>query len=136
MHFHCYTWTGQGEDLRREAERRPMDPAFQASALPPMRTCDWLLKPRTRIDSTAATVPDAVEWLMARYKTAEPHFLHPGGEARVGLDFRLGIAQEHLTGGVDVQWGIWLQGGRFLTAGVVCCSPNRHADYACPQGRR
>ena len=62
----------------------------------------------------------------------ESSFLRPADEARIGLDHRLETAREALHTGVDVQWGIWLTGGRFLTCGVVCCSPNRHAAYSCP----
>jgi hypothetical protein len=138
MHLHCYVWTGMGEDLRNEAERRmpppPEDPApFLASPLPPMRTCDWLLKPARRIDATFTKVDDALDWLAERYKSAEPSFLAPHAEAAIGLDFRLHLARTSLEGGVDVQWGFWLTGGRFLTCGVVCC-PNRQADHRCPAG--
>ncbi|MEU8276109.1 hypothetical protein ACFYOK_22520 [Microbispora bryophytorum] len=53
MHLHCYSWTGVGDERRNESERRPPplsgDPGpFLASPLPPMRTCDWLLKPACR----------------------------------------------------------------------------------------
>ncbi|GII77482.1 hypothetical protein Sru01_24640 [Sphaerisporangium rufum] len=132
MHLHCYRWTGRGADRARESERRPPHPAFPASPLPPMRTCDWLLKPRTRIDASPATVAEAVAWLTRRYRSAAESFLHPDGEARIGLDLRLHLAEEHLAGGVDVQWGIWLRGGDFITAAVICCSPNRHAPHPCP----
>ncbi|MEZ0073377.1 hypothetical protein [Planotetraspora sp. GP83] len=137
VHFHCYIWTGNGEELRNEAERRlplpPADPGlFLASPLPPMRTCDWLLKPARRIDASPPTVDDALTWLADHYRTAEPSFLHPADEARIALDFRLHIAKECLTAGVDVQWGIWLTGGRFLTCAAICCTPNRHAVYPCP----
>ncbi|MEV7966309.1 hypothetical protein AB0O34_10040 [Sphaerisporangium sp. NPDC088356] len=135
MHFHSYSWTGPGDDQRREGERRPFHPAFQTSTLPPMRTCDWLLKPRTRIDSSPATVAEALGWLAGRYQAVESSFWRPADEAHIGLDFRLAVAEESLAGGVDVQWGIWLQAGRFITAGVVCCSPNRHATYTCPARR-
>ncbi|MFC0865668.1 hypothetical protein ACFHYQ_25560 [Sphaerimonospora cavernae] len=137
MHLHCYSWTGIGDDRRREAERRPplppADPGpFLASLLPPMRTCDWLLKPARRIDVTPAGVDEAMAWLAERYRAAEPSFLHPGDEERIGLDFRLGLVRESLHAGVDVQWGIWLRSGRFVSCAVVCCSPNRDADHRCP----
>ncbi|WP_433497301.1 hypothetical protein ACQP1K_20390 [Sphaerimonospora sp. CA-214678] len=137
MHLHCYSWTGIGDDRRREAERRPplppADPGpFLASLLPPMRTCDWLLKPARRIDASPAGVDEAMAWLAERYRAAEPSFLHPEDEARIGLDFRLDLVRESLRAGVDVQWGIWLHAGRFVSCAVVCCSPNRDADYRCP----
>lgn len=137
MHLHCYTWTGNGDDLRREAERRPppppADPApFLTSLLPPMRTCDWLLKSARRIEVSSTTVEVALDWLGERYRAAAPSFLHPRDEERIGLDFRLSLAGESLTGGLDVQWGIWLRGGRFSTCAAICCSPNRDANYRCP----
>ncbi|MFF4775395.1 hypothetical protein ACFY05_21305 [Microtetraspora fusca] len=137
MHLHCYSWTGAGEDRELEGERRPPPPpadadVFLASPLPPMRTCDWLLKPAQRIDASPATVREAVEWLADRYRAAEPSFLRPEDEARIGLAVRLAFAEQDLGSGVDVQWGIWLTAGRFFTCAVICCSPNRHADYPCP----
>lgn len=137
MHLHCYSWTGVGDDRRNEAERRPPPPSgdpgpFLASPLPPMRTCDWLLKPRTRIDVSPRSVGEALEWLTTRYRAAEAQFLRPDDEARIGLGLRLENAGESLNAGVDVQWGIWLRGGRFVTCAVVCCSQNRDADHRCP----
>lgn len=135
MHFHCYTWTGNGDDRRNESERRPQLAAlFQNSPLPPMRTCDWLLKPARHIADSPRDVDSALLWLRRMYLAAEVSFLRPADEARIALDSRLEHAHEALAGGVDVQWGIWLTGGRFMTCGVICCSPNRHADHACPQG--
>ena len=137
MHLHCYSWTGVGDDRRNEAERRPPPPSgdpgpFLASPLPPMRTCDWLLKPRSRIDASPGSVGEALEWLTERYRAAESQFLRPDDEARIGLGLRLENAGEALTAGLDVQWGIWLRGGRFVTCAVVCCSPNRDAAPRCP----
>lgn len=137
MHLHCYVWSGLGEELRNEAERRPPPPPadpgiFMNSPLPPMRTCDWLLKPARRIDASPASLDDALAWLAERHRSTESSFLRPADEAQISLDLRLHNAREALTNGVDVQWGIWLTGGRFLTCAVVCCSPNRHAAYRCP----
>ncbi|MFC4531432.1 hypothetical protein [Sphaerisporangium dianthi] len=97
-----------------------------------MRTCDWLLKPAGRIEASPRTVAEALTWLAERYKAAEPSFLHPADEAHIGLDHRLRNAEESLTGGVDVQWGIWLTAGRFLTLNTTSCTPNRHAPHPCP----
>jgi hypothetical protein len=140
VHFHCYTWMGIGDDRSVEDERRPNSHAadpdwFLDSALPPMRTCDWLLKAERRIDASPATVEEALDWLATHYRTAQPSFLRPADEERIGLEFRLENARESLTHGVDVQWGFWLQAGRFTTCAVVCCSPNRHARYPCPLRR-
>ncbi|GAA5068618.1 hypothetical protein HNP84_008412 [Thermocatellispora tengchongensis] len=132
MHWHAYTWTGPGADRGREAERRPDSPEFATSPLPPMRTGDWLVKPASRIAGTFTDLQRATVWLAEQYKMAEGLFLHPD---RIGLAERLEHAADMLARGVDVQWGEWLQGGRFVTVGVVCC-PNRHVTHRCPTGAR
>ncbi|WP_182907408.1 hypothetical protein [Microbispora sp. H13382] len=76
MHPRCYFWTGVGDDRRNEAERGLPPPSgdpgpFLASPLPP--TCDWLLKPRTRIDVSPGSAGEAREWLTERYRAAESH---------------------------------------------------------------
>ncbi|NUW32447.1 hypothetical protein HTZ77_13550 [Nonomuraea sp. SMC257] len=43
-------------------------------------------------------------------------------------------AADALARGVDVQWGEWLQGGRFVSLGLICCCPNRHVMHRCPTG--
>ncbi|GAB3149339.1 hypothetical protein [Microbispora hainanensis] len=61
-----------------------------------------------------------------------PAVPRPDDEARIGLGLRLENAKQALTTGLDVQWGIWLRGGRFVTCAVTCCSPNRDAAHRCP----
>jgi hypothetical protein len=125
MHWHAYTWLGNGPELRHEAERRPGSPGFAASPLPPMRTGDWLAKPRSRIAETFDDVDKAGEWMAGEYA---PH--RPDSD-RIPLESRLATATDLLSRGVDVQWGEWLQKGRFITVGVICC-PNRHVNHPCP----
>lgn len=131
MHWHAYAWTGNGADREREAERRTISPEFAGSPLPPMRTGDWLAKPADRVAATFGDVGKAVGWLAEQYEQFQASLLHPD---RIGLGFRLGIARAALPGGVDVQWGEWLTGGRFVTVGVICC-PNAHIRHPCPVPR-
>ncbi|WP_113700590.1 hypothetical protein [Nonomuraea lactucae] len=131
MHWHAYTWIGNGEELEREGERRPDSPEFAGSHLPPMRTGDWLARPASRIAAGFEEPGQAVEWLRTQYGRVRRAFLHPD---RVGLRARLDSAADELPRGVDVQWGEWLTGGRFVTIGVVCC-PNRHVAHPCPVRR-
>ncbi|MEV3983594.1 hypothetical protein [Nonomuraea sp. NPDC049758] len=126
MHWHAYTWFGNGQDLKHEAERRPTSPDFPTSALPPMRTGDWLIKPRSRIAETFADAVKAGEWMAAAYAAQRPD------SDRIPVVERLVTSVDLLPRGVDVQWGEWLPGGRFITIGVICC-PNRHVDHPCPQ---
>jgi hypothetical protein len=131
VHWHAYTWIGSGEEREREEERRPGSPEFATSSVPPMRTGDWLAKPASRIAATFDDPDEAVEWLASRYGTVRKAFLHPD---RVGRRARLDGAADALPRGVDVQWGEWLTGGRFVTMGVICC-PNRHTAHPCPVRR-
>ncbi|MFI6601147.1 hypothetical protein ACIBHX_33295 [Nonomuraea sp. NPDC050536] len=125
MHWHAYLWTGSGEERGYEAERRTDSPDFAGSLLPPMRTGDWLAKPRSRIAASFTEVDQALEWLTAQ------HGIHFRDDP-VGLEVRLEAATQALPHGVDVQWGEWLPGGRFATVGVICC-PNRHVRHPCPR---
>ncbi len=113
----------------------PSDPApFTGSPLPPFRLCDWLLKPRTRIERTFTEAGAALEWLAARYAETAPSFHLPEQEAKIGEAVRLGNAGRDLDGGVDVCWAFYLRGERYVHIAVVCC-PNRHASgYSCPGG--
>ncbi|AQZ65578.1 hypothetical protein BKM31_32645 [[Actinomadura] parvosata subsp. kistnae] len=131
MHWHAYTWTGAGADRGNEAERRTTSPDFTSSALPPMRTGDWLAKPAARIAATVDDVREAAEWLAAEYGKIRAALRSP---ERILLDDRLATALELLSGGVDVQWGEWLQDGRFSSIAMICC-PNKHVSHRCPAGR-
>ncbi|MGR6924146.1 hypothetical protein ACU635_58620 [[Actinomadura] parvosata] len=131
MHWHAYQWTGPGADRGNEAERRPASPGFPSSLVPPMRTGDWLAKPASRIARTFDEPGQAAGWMAAEYGKARGVLLLP---ERVPLEERLETAVDLLSRGVDVQWGEWLQGGRFVTIGVICC-PNRHVSHPCPVRR-
>ncbi|RSM95596.1 hypothetical protein DMB42_49520 [Nonomuraea sp. WAC 01424] len=128
MHWHAYLWTGAGTDRASEAERRPSSPDFATSPLPPMRTGDWLAKPAARVAATFEEAGQATTWMAAEYTKTRDQ-LHPPEE--LPLEGRLDSALDLLPRGVDVQWGEWLQSGRFLTIGVICC-PNRHVTHPCP----
>ncbi|MFI6734763.1 hypothetical protein ACIBI9_17695 [Nonomuraea sp. NPDC050451] len=93
-----------------------------------MRTGDWLAKPASRLAATFDDVQQAREWLAAEYGKVRDALLLP---ERIPLEDRLEYALDALPRGVDVQWGEWLQGGRFASIGVICC-PNRHVPHPCP----
>lgn len=129
MHWHAYTWIGNGADLKHEAERRTTSTDFATSPLPPMRTGDWLAKPRTRIAETFDDVDKAVHWMATEYSAVRDAQPRPDS---LPLASRTALAADLLPRGVDVQWGEWLQGGRFITIGMICC-PNRHVNHPCPR---
>ncbi|MEV4101025.1 hypothetical protein AB0J42_12245 [Nonomuraea sp. NPDC049649] len=128
MHWHAYQWVGPGVERANEADRRPASPEFTTSLLPPMRTGDWLLKPPSRIAATFEEVVSAVAWMADEYAKIRAALLLP---EPIPLEERLETARDLLPRGVDVQWGEWLHGGRFITIGIICC-PNRHVPHPCP----
>ncbi|MEU6778106.1 hypothetical protein ABZ912_02800 [Nonomuraea angiospora] len=128
MHWHAYYWAGTGTDRANEAERRTSSPDFATSPLPPMRTGDWLAKPTSRITASFDQVDAAIAWLAGEYGKIRSALLRP---ERIPPEDRLEHARDLLPRGVDVQWGEWLQGGRFATVGMICC-PNRHVSHPCP----
>ncbi|MDA0633999.1 hypothetical protein OUY22_11275 [Nonomuraea sp. MCN248] len=132
MHWHAYQWTGPGAERANEAHRRPTSPEFPTSTLPPMRTGDWLLKPAPRMAASFEHVASAVAWMSEEYGKARTALLLPEW---IPVEERLEAARDLLPRGVDVQWGEWLHGGRFVTIGVICC-PNRHVPHPCPARRR
>ncbi|MFI9553410.1 hypothetical protein [Nonomuraea endophytica] len=127
LHWHAYTWNGNGQELQREAERRPTSPDFFSSTLPPMRTGEWLAKPASRIAETFEDTDKAVEWMRSEYAPASVH-------DQIPLSLRLDQAYDLLPRGVDVEWSIWLPGGRFVKIGMICC-PNRQVNHPCPSAR-
>ena len=128
-HYHAYTWRGDGRDLQREGERRPGHPKFPSSPLPPMRTCDWLLKPASRIAETFYDGESAIRWLANQYQELADEMSPLDG---VGLSFRLTNAKNSLAGGMNVQWGFYLRGAMYASVGLVRC-PNLHPPaHPCP----
>ncbi len=141
-HYHAYSWTGAAKEREQEYLRKPplppTDPGeFVRSPLPPMRTCDWLLKSRERCLQTLTDTGSAVKWMAGMWDQTERSLADIEGVARaVGRDSYLATAEDLLPRRIDVQWGFWLRGERFITIGVVCC-PNIHApDYRCPASPR
>jgi hypothetical protein len=101
-----------------------------ASALSPMRAGDRSARPGPLIAATFEEVWLAVVWLAGAYGRIRAELPLPG----VLLEERLEAALDLLPRGVDVRWGEWLRGGRFVTIGVVCC-PNRQVPHLCPVRR-
>ncbi|MET8006886.1 hypothetical protein [Nonomuraea glycinis] len=97
-----------------------------ASVLSPRRGGDWAARPGSRIVATFEEVWLAVVWLAGAYGRIRAELPLPV----VLLEERLEAALDLLPRGVDVRWGEWLHGGRFVTIGVACC-PNRHVPLSC-----
>ncbi len=93
------------------------------SVLSPVRADDRA-GPGPRVAATFEEVWLAVVWLAGAYGRIRAELPLPG----VLLEERLEAALDLVPRGVDVRWGEWLHGGRFVTIGVACC-PNRHLRH-------
>ncbi|MFC7591372.1 hypothetical protein ACFQYP_52520 [Nonomuraea antimicrobica] len=90
-----------------------------------------MAKPASLIAATFDDPAEAAAWLTSAYRTVRAAFLHLES---VLLEDRLEWAADALPRGVDVQWGEWLQAGRFASIAMICC-PNRHVPHPCPTAR-
>ncbi|MFF4925870.1 hypothetical protein ACFY4B_35295 [Kitasatospora sp. NPDC001261] len=132
MHWHTYLWSGDGQQLKNEALRRPEpDAGFRTSAMPPMMTGWWLLKPTSLLSSTLTTPEHTVAWLRSRYADHPPP---PAQAEQLALDLRAAHATEALTAGSDVVWSYWQHenGPRFLHLAAVCCPNRLWPSIPCP----
>lgn len=113
IHWHCYTWTGDGRAIANDAARR--DPATE---LPPTVVREWLSKPDRLIRQSPKSPEDAVAWLQREFDRHTPQL---GAQATdIPAETRFGMALHDLQCGTDLSWGFWLAGGSsYLSMAVV-----------------
>lgn len=155
MHHHGYAWVGEKKIFDRESIRRPTGEApvasseqevfdryreavavFPTSAVPPIQTAHWLMKPRSLIRGTWAEPKEAGEWLglqLAEFSHRFPS-RNDRDASRLGMVVRSAV--ERLAWGGDVSLGHYLTGTLFHSVAVVTCCPNRSTpDAPCPVGQ-
>ncbi|MFD8995921.1 hypothetical protein [Streptomyces abikoensis] len=155
MHFHSYLWIGDKAVFDKENTRRPpsrVEPTatsppdvvdryreavaeWRVTAVPPLETKYWLVKPGKLIRGTWADPGEATRWLGERLAEHAPRFASWADRDSARLAGTVAYVAETLGWGGDVSLGYYLGRPSFLSLAVVMCSPNRAApDLACPRG--
>ncbi|MEU8582341.1 hypothetical protein [Streptomyces abikoensis] len=153
MHFHGYLWVGDKAVFDKESARRPpshVEPTatsppdvvdryreavaeWRVTAVPPLETKYWLVKPGKLIRGTWADPGEAIRWLGERLAEYAPRFASPADRDSAHLAETVAYAAETLGWGGDVSLGYYLGRPSFLSLSVVTCSPNRAGpDLDCP----
>lgn len=135
MHYHAYSFRGQGDLLKQFDPARTIGGiGFEGSNLPPESTRGWLHRPR-RPSRTWDDPADAVDWLHDSYTGALPSRAHPELNTQApSVDTMADGAVKRLSSGNDVVWSMWLVGGVYWEVAVICC-PHRDGAVRCPVGR-
>ncbi|MFI9558905.1 hypothetical protein [Nonomuraea endophytica] len=128
-HSHGYTWSGQAAELYRPLQpRRPNDPGFVTSPLPPVHRTDWFYKVPALVADTSASSEQALAWMDHIWAPYQERVRYP---ARIDWPDRRQAALRALTGGRDAHWEEYLVDGGYVIVQVLCC-PHRVASHPCP----
>ncbi|MGW0309733.1 hypothetical protein [Streptomyces flavidovirens] len=154
MHIHGYAWLGEKQAFDKESVRRPpgQPPTasgpddgldryrqavaeFPTTAVPPIQTAHWLMKPASMVRGTWEEPKEAGEWLRLQLTEFAPRFASRSEREVSRLVILVRRAVERLTWGGDVSLGHYLTGVVFHSLALVTCSPNRSEPaLPCPLG--
>lgn len=120
LHWHCYSWRGDGASLTSDGPRRDM-----TTDLPPIVTHDWLNKPARCIRLAPLNPDEAVAWLAAEWEpVVGPPISQPSAELQ---QVRCGRAHYDLRVGNSVTWTVWVNPSTFFHLSVIPTDRNCHA---------
>lgn len=122
-HFHCYRWSGAGQEWERLGRVDTLDLA--SPDRPPVRTNDWLIKSPRFIAETHANAADARDWLIAEWERACAKALHPVPEW-VDSAGRSERALRAIETGCWPTYSQWLAGGVIVFMAVVGTADTCH----------
>ncbi|MFE9399557.1 hypothetical protein [Streptomyces flavidovirens] len=154
MHIHGYAWPDEKQAFDKESVRRPpgQPPTasgpddvldryrqavaeFPTTAVPPIQTAHWLMKPASMVRGTWEEPKEAAEWLGLQLTEFAPRFASRSEREVSRLVILVRRAVERLTWGGDVSLGHYLTGVVFHSLALVTCSPNRsELELPCPLG--
>jgi hypothetical protein len=132
-HHHGYLWLGSGLELLRDGPRRPEDPEFSTSRVPPLELAHWLLKPRGFIQGTWTDAREAAAWFGAQAREHAAAFSSEHDRDVEVIATRVQSAAEAVARGEDVVGGWYLTGQRFLSVCLIACPHRFRPEYPCPQ---
>jgi hypothetical protein len=122
-HFHCYRWSGSGQEWDRIMRTDTLDVA--SPDRPPVRTADWLIKSPRLIAAVHTDPADARDWLVTEWEQAKPRALNPVPDW-VRTDDRAARALLAIETGCWPTWSQWLAGGAIVLWSVVGTADRCH----------
>ncbi|WP_245703366.1 hypothetical protein [Streptomyces lushanensis] len=94
----------------------------------PLESADWLLKAPALIEATFTEAGEAADWYTGQLAWHSDTL--SGTYAPVADPIEV---VRRLAAREDIVGGWWLTGGRFLSLGLIACSPHRvRREYICP----
>jgi hypothetical protein len=114
LHWHAYSWRGDGKRLGDNAARRSA-----SESIVPFALKDWLLKPAHLIRAAPTTPESALSWLREQYDDCAPAMQPVQQRLFIPDDDRFGLALYELRCGNDLSWGFWLNNASFQAISLI-----------------
>ena len=122
-HYHCYKWTGSGQEWDRFGATDTLD--ANSPDRPPIRTIDWLVKSSRFIEAVHTDPVAARDWLIGEWKAACRKAMNPV-PAWVNTEDRAERALHAIKTGHWPSYSQWLEGGVLVLMAVVGTNRNCH----------
>lgn len=114
LHWHAYSWRGDGKRLGDNAARRSA-----AESIAPFAHRDWLLKTDHLVRAAPCTPEDAVRWLREQFDGCAPAMRPAQQRSFVPYEDRFGRALYELRCGNDLSWGFWLDNASYQAMSLI-----------------
>jgi hypothetical protein len=121
-HYHCYQWSGSGQEWERLGRTDTLD--VNSPDRPPVRTNDWLIKSPRLIAAVHTGAESACDWLIAEWERACQNALNPVPDWVSGTE----RAERALA---DIKAGCWPTYSQWLVGGVIVLMSVVGTDRTC-----
>ncbi|QNP72108.1 hypothetical protein IAG44_23615 [Streptomyces roseirectus] len=130
LHWHAYSWRGDGKRLGDAAARRSA-----AEDIVPFASRDWLLKDARLIRASPGTPEEALTWLREHFDAIAPTMRPARQRTFLRDEVRFGTALYTLRCGTDLSWGFWLANGSYQALSLIAVD-SRQCPLHPPAPRR
>jgi hypothetical protein len=114
LHWHAYSWRGDGKRLGDNAARRAT-----TSDVVPFALRDWLMKSARLIRAAPATPEEALRWLRQQFDDCASSMCPAQQRTSLSDEFRFGLALYELRCANDLSWGFWLTNASFQAMSLI-----------------
>jgi len=130
LHWHAYSWRGDGKRLGDAAARRSA-----AEDIVPFALRDWLLKDARLIRTAPFTPEEALIWLREHFDGIAD-LMRPARQRTYLCDeVRFGTALYTLRCGTDLSWGFWLAHGSYQALSLIAVTFRECPLHSSPSRR-